>query len=462
VSTPPIHESITLCPTPRQLPAALSEFEVTNGWELVDEADGMSAHAPRAEPRDDSTSVDGPKSPADARPFTSVRTVDRGTHMETSAAERRSQRWWPALRTIDLVGAALLVVLLGWVWWAVRQQDADAGPVLWLLASVGTTAALARWATFFHGTAPAALLALGVAVFAISTGDDLPHRLGQEGSVEAAGALFATASGAAAVVALRLRPFWPRLAFGLLTVSLAALTWITGSLGASLIAGIVLLALLAYLAMQVREPRWVAVWPALVAVLILLGTITYGTIVPVGEEGWLRPDPILHERWSIAIEIASDEPWYGIGPGEAGRRTVDLADGPGWARHEPLQFTAETGVVGGVLLLALLSWALAWIATGGWRRGSSIAGAVLAGSIAHACFQPIWRAPAVPIALAALAGVASMWGGAASWRLAGLWEQLLEQDHLQDRLDEGRTDEGLDVRTDPDESGTGRPLSPYD
>jgi hypothetical protein len=352
--------------------------------------------------------------------------------VETPAVERRSQRWWPALRTIDVVGVALLVALLGWMWVAARQQDAEAGPVLWLLAGVGLTAALARWATFFHGTAPAALLAIGVAVFAISTGDELPHRLGPEGSVEAAGALFATASGAAAVVALRLRPFWLRLAFGLLTVSLAALTWITGSLGASIIAGIVVLALLAYLTMQVREPRWVAVWPALVAVLILLGTITYATIVPVGEEGWLRPDPVLHERWSTAIDVASDAPWYGIGPGEAGRRAVELADGPGWARHEPLQFTAETGVVGGVLLVALLCWALAWIATGGWRRGSSIAGAVLASSIALACFQPIWHAPAVPIVLAALAGVASMWGGAASWRLAGLWEQLLEEERVDE------------------------------
>jgi hypothetical protein len=351
--------------------------------------------------------------------------------VETATVVGGTPRWWPVVRRVDVVGLVLLLLLVGWVWWASAQQEADAGPLVWLLAGIGLVAILARWATFFHATIPPALLALGIAIYAITTGDDLPHRLGPGGgSVEAAGALFATATGAAAMVTLRLAPFWPRLAFGLLTVSLFSLTLITGSLIATAFAGVVLLATVAFLGMGMKEPRWVVVWPALVAVLLLLGSISYALLVPVGEEGLLRPAPDLHERWSTAVDVASDAPLYGVGRGEVGRAAIDLADQPGWARHEPLQLAAETGVIGGVLLLTLLGWALVWMAQPGWRRGSSIAGAVLAGSIVHACFVPIWHVPVVPLTLAALAGMASLRGGAASWRLAGLWEHLVEAEEI--------------------------------
>jgi hypothetical protein len=351
--------------------------------------------------------------------------------VESVSVDRRTARWWPAVRGVDVVGLVLLVLLIAWAWWASEQQGADAGPLVWLLIGVGLAAALARWATYFHATLPPALLAVGIAVYAITTGDDLPHRLGPGGgSVEAAGALFATATGAAAMVTLRLAPFWARLAFGLLTVSLFSLTLVTGSLLAAVVAGVVLLATVAFLGVGMKEPRWVVVWPALIAVLILLGSISYALLVPVGDEGLLRPAPDLHERWSTAVDVASAAPLYGVGRGEVGRQAVDLGDQPGWARHEPLQLTAETGVIGGVLLLTLLGWALVWMAQPGWRRGSSIAGAVLAGSIVHACFVPIWHVPVVPVTLAALVGMASMRGGVASWRLAGLWEHLVEAEEL--------------------------------
>jgi hypothetical protein len=351
--------------------------------------------------------------------------------VQSVSVDRRTARWWPAVRRVDVVGLVLFVLLIAWVWWASQQRGADAGPLVLLLVAVALTAVVSRWVTFFHATLPPALLALGIAVYAITTGDDLPHRLGPGGgSVEAAGALFATATGAAAMVTLRLAPFWPRLAFGLLTASLFSLTLVTGSSIATVVAGVVLLATVAFLGMGMKEPRWVVVWPAMVAVLLLLGSISYALLVPVGEEGLLRPAPDLHERWSTAVDVASDAPLYGVGRGEVGREAVDLADQPGWARHEPLQLAAETGVIGGVLLVTLLGWALVWMSQPGWRRGSSIAGAVLAGSIVHACFVPIWHVPVVPLTLAALVGMASMRGGAASWRLAGLWEHLVEAEEV--------------------------------
>jgi hypothetical protein len=346
---------------------------------------------------------------------------------ESLPIEARSERWLPPLRTSDVVGFALLLVLVCWVWWASRQQGADAGPLVGLLVAVGLVAFLVRWATYFHGTAPAAVVAVGIAVYAISTGDDLPHRLGTADPTASAGALFAVGTAAAGLVALRLQPRPLRAAFALLAIALASLASTTGSLGATVLAGLLVLALLSFLILRMSEPRWVVVWPAFAAVLALLGTISYGLVVPVGEEGWLRPDPDLHERWSTAIDVASDAPIYGVGRGATGQAAVPVADGPGWANHEPLQLTAETGIPAGLLLVALLWWALAWTAGGRWRRGSSMAGAVLAGSIAHACFTPIWHAPAVPLTLAALVGAASMRGAAASWRLAALWEHVVEE-----------------------------------
>jgi hypothetical protein len=346
--------------------------------------------------------------------------------VDALAHPQGTARWWPAVRRIDLVGLGFLVALTGWTWWASQQQDADAGPLLLMLVGTAVVAALARWATFFHGTAPPAAIAIGVAVYAISTGDAPPHELGTVAPTGSAGALFAAGTGAAGLVTLRLTATWPRSAFGLLTVALAALTWTSGSLGASVVAGFVVLTTVVHLAIGVEEPRWVVVWPVLLAILALLGTISYGLVVPVGDEGVLRPDPELHERWSTAVDVASAHPVSGVGVGTTGQQAVPFADGPGWARHEPLQFTAETGVVGGVLLLALLGWVLIWIAQRGWRPGSAVAGAVIAGSVAHACFQPIWHAPAVPLVLAALAGTATMRGGEAAWRLARVWDKVTE------------------------------------
>jgi hypothetical protein len=350
--------------------------------------------------------------------------------VDAPAQRQGSARWWPPVRRIDGVGVGLLAALIGWTWWASLQQDADAGPLLWMLVGTALVAALARWATFFHATAPAATIAVGVAVYAISTGDVSQPALGTVAPAESAGALFAAGTGAAGLVTLRLTSTWPRLAFGLLTVALAALTWTSGSLGASAVAGFVVLVLVAYLAIGLKEPRWVVVWPVLVAILALLGTISYGLVVPVGDEGFLRPNPDLHERWSTAVDVASDHPVSGVGVGATGQEAVPFADGPGWARHEPLQFTAETGVVGGLLLLALLGWVLTWIAQRGWRPGSAIAGAVIAGSVAHACFQPIWHAPAVPLVLAALAGTATMRGGEAAWRLEGVWDTVTRAEEV--------------------------------
>lgn len=357
-----------------------------------------------------------------------------------SITEDATDRWWPAPRRIDGIGVGLLVALVGWSWWASRTREDAVGPLIGLLVAAALIAVLMRWATFFHGTGAPALIVAGVLVYALTTADDLPRGLGPEGSTEAAGALLALGTGAAALLVLRARTWWPRAVLGVITIGLAVLTWRTGSLPATVIAALTVLITVGLLAQPMRERRWLVVWTAWIALLILLGTVTYAALGLADDPG--HGDPTRGARWSAALEAVSDAPLYGVGRGtdaasEGGVRV------PGWVQHEPLQFTAEMGLVAGLLLLAVLWWTLAWVARPGGGPGSAVAGVVIAGSFAHACLAPIWQAPAVPLTLAALAGTASMRGGDASWRLDALVARL--QPDPSPAPDDAGDDDGSDT-----------------
>jgi hypothetical protein len=335
--------------------------------------------------------------------------------------------WGPSLRPIDVYGIVLLVALVLWVWFASWRQGGDAAPLVGLLLAVGLLAASGRWATYFHATVVPALLAAGVAVYALLAGDGLPQGLGPDDSEQAAGALFAVATGAAALVTLRARWLWPRISFGLLTLALTSLTWNAGSRIATVIAAAALLTMLGLLVLPMQERRWLVVWPALVAVLVLLGSVTVAAFTEPEPGDLGDPDPTLVTRWAAALDGLTESPLYGSGRGVVDPDLEGLDRTSGWAHHEPLQVAAETGLVGGLLLLALLWWALAWVARPGGGPGSAVAGLVIAGSIAHACLAPIWHVPAVSFALAVLAGAASLRGGDASWRLAEAWDRARER-----------------------------------
>jgi hypothetical protein len=330
----------------------------------------------------------------------------------------RTEAWWPAIRRIDVIGLVLVLLTIVWVWWASGRADADGGPLIWLLVLLVVVAALARWATFFHGTGPAAAIAIVLLVYGLVSGDGSDN-----GGPERLGALLTVGTGAAAVVALRASRLWLKLAGGALTLLLAFITWGTDSTPASLLALIVVVSTAALLALPMRERRWVIVWPGLVAILVLLGSATYASLgLPADTAlGGVMPDRVA--AWDVALDAASEEPLTGIGLGAVPPdATADEAGG--WAMHEPLQLAAEIGFLGALLIIVLLWWTLAWVARPGGGPGSVIAGVVIAGSVAHACVASIWRTPAVPIALAALAGAASMRGGHARWRLEALIDSL--------------------------------------
>lgn len=358
--------------------------------------------------------------------------------MGPSPSTQHVTRWWPAVRPVDVVGLALLGGFALWVWWASRVQEGDGAPLLLLILALGVVAALARWVAHLHGTGGPILALVGALLYLSLTGGGSPAGFDPEAAAEASGSLLSIAAGLAALVAVRADLVWVRLGAGLVTLGLAVSTWRTGSFVATAIVVGVVVTTGLLLVLPLRERRWFVVWPAFLALLLLLGTATY-TALPVPlDAGAGAIEGTQLERWNLALDAVSEEPLYGVGRGTIGDDLGDDGFGGGWARHEPLQVAAETGLVGGVLLVAVLWWTLAWVARPGGGPGSVVAGLVVAGSVAHACFVPIWHAPAVPLCLAALAGVASTPGGAAAWRLRQLWADRVTQ---HDAADEAADDD---------------------
>lgn len=335
--------------------------------------------------------------------------------LEPTDGDGTAVAWWPGLRPIDVAGLALAAAFIAWVVLAARATDGDAGPMVGLTVGVVVIAALTRWATYVHATGPAAALAVVLLGYGLLAG---APEAGDAFVGDRLGALLVVGTGAAAVVAVRASLVWLRLLGGVVTLALAALTWQTGSTPAGLLAVLVVIGALALLVLPMRERRWVVVWPGLVAVLLLFGSTAYASLPLPAELLAGSPSEERLEGWKAALDAATESPLFGTGPGAPGPAGVGLTSGTnGWVSSEPLQVVAETGVIGGLLFLSLLWWAVAWMARPGGGPGSVVGAVVVAGAIAHACLAPIWHGPAVPFALAALAGVASLRGGLARHRL---------------------------------------------
>jgi O-antigen ligase len=338
--------------------------------------------------------------------------------VERTDGDDTAVAWWPELRRIDLTGLALVAAFVVWVVLSARATDGRAGPMVGLVLGAVAAAALTRWATHVHATGPAAAIAVVLLGYGLVTGEP---DTGDAFAAERLGALLVVGTGAAAVVAVRASELWLRLTGGVATLALAVLTWRTGSTPAALLAVVVVVGALALVLLPMRERRWVVVWPGLVAVLLLFGSTAYASLPLPAELVGGAPSEERLEGWTAALDAVTEAPLFGTGPAAPGPTGVGLTSGTnGWASSEPLQVLAETGVIGGLLFLALLWWAVAWVARPGGGPGSVVGGVVVAGTIAHACLAPIWHGPAVPLALAALAGAASLRGGVARGRLDAL------------------------------------------
>lgn len=204
-----------------------------------------------------------------------------------------------------------------------------------------------------------------------------------------------------------------------LGLALAAVTVQTGSSAGVSLAAIAVAAAVIVL--------WRA--PVRTAVLIAAGAAAAALLVTIAVGGAYR-SPRHHSDavgavaqtlssrraalWHDALALTRDDPIRGVGPGrfEVASPTASSDRDTRWAHSLFLQQAAETGLVGVLLLVGLVTLVFAQL----WRsRGSPAARVLGAVSVAallmHGAIDYIAHFPAIPLAVAALAGSAAVTAG---------------------------------------------------
>lgn len=321
------------------------------------------------------------------------------------ANQAARRRRGPAL---DRLGLMLMALIAVWTLLAsIHRPDARPGPVLVLLIGTVALAAVSRRLATRQPMLVPGVVALAVAGALVLGFPALLHAGGaptgyanSNACLAALGAVAATTAAAVSTTTLQ-RQTWAGLAL-LLIVAVGA----TGSLAASLaLAVVALLALGSVLTGQVT----LAVVGGLVAVSLTLGVTgaiaAGGDPMGLGERSGLRSD-----LWARALDEVHEEPGRGIGPGSySGRDPVSIDADLRWAHHGYLQQAAEQGLVGLVLLLALLGWAYARLWNGRSRgTARTLAGASAVTTVAlHASVDHVLHDAVVPLTLAVLVGWAT-------------------------------------------------------
>ena len=315
----------------------------------------------------------------------------------------------------DVVGLCLVAGLIGWTLLSavsvVGRVEAARAEVGLIVVTSAVYAGSRLLSIPFRWLAPLVVVAASifVAVDAISsTGPPAERVLAYS---NARGQLLVQGFAAAAMLGVmtRRRAVW--LAAGVLAVVIAGLTFRTGSLAADAllvlpIAGVVI-------GTTHRHSR-----PFLLALGILL-CVTFASTVALGalnrgsDEGAnALIDATLSGRrtalWHDALVLIVEHPLLGVGPqrfrleSPTARSDQDAV----WAHNGYLQQGAETGVVGGALLLLTFLWAILRAS----RPHPDAAGLVGASAVCalgiHACVDYMLHFAALPIAAAALLGSA--------------------------------------------------------
>ena len=113
--------------------------------------------------------------------------------------------------------------------------------------------------------------------------------------------------------------------------------------------------------------------------------------------------------WHDALEIVADHPITGVGWGgfattsPIARSDEDLR----YTHNEFLQVTAESGVLGGLLVVPIFAWGFARIYVGAGADPMAVLGAIaLAAMVISASVDYVLRFPAVGVTTALLVGAA--------------------------------------------------------
>ena len=319
------------------------------------------------------------------------------------------------VRAVDVIGAMLIVMLIGWILLVGAATGRDPRPMASLVALCGVTAFVARsitrrWNTFV----PATLLTVLMGAIVVTWPAAIHPTFGLTGYANANGALYVIGVGTAGLLVMRSGSAKVRFAAVTAGFVLAILPWLFTSNMASASAVIVVSVTGWLLVTRDQALPSVLLHSVLLVALVMLATGLAGVFYGGdgrGDGGWRLTERRL-VLWSESVEMLAAQPMTGVGPGGfAGLSPTALRDSDArWAHHTPLQMGAETGLPGLLLFLGILVWAFVWLARGSGRRGGALASLVLALSAAHASIDFVWHLPAVPLALAALVGAGASAG----------------------------------------------------
>ncbi|MFW6034408.1 MAG: O-antigen ligase family protein [bacterium] len=309
----------------------------------------------------------------------------------------------------ELLGILLVAAFVAWTVVSAAVRGADPAPQLAVLA-VATAAYLAGRArgrerpVFVAGAIVASILVVTVlsGPSAVSGGTSEPL-----GYANANGALFTLGVAAAAIIAVVAHEEPVRRPAGVLAVVLLALAATMSAAATVLSAAVMLVAFTVH-----RFGRWVVLTgPVLVISAIATTIVLAFTHDPrplrALERGLSERRTIL---WHEALEMISDNPVFGVGPGmfsEASPTALREEDAA-WAHSAYLQVGAETGVVGLLLFLALLLWAFgALYLSSQDLRLIVIAAAGMTAVAVHAAIDYLAHFPGVVAVAALLIGLGS-------------------------------------------------------
>jgi O-antigen ligase len=313
----------------------------------------------------------------------------------------------------DVIGLTLGIGSLGWMVYTSRALVVPRS-VVGLMAGCVVLLAVSRLVGAMAGWfVPMGLVVVAATIVAIHPGAfDAQPDGGPFNYSNASAAFFVQAAAGALILVELWRPLLTRMiTLGSATI-FSLVPFLTGThAGMIAIGGLVAV-------MAVRSTRAARVAIVLSASAFIF-TLCAAGILAARYDGGSRTGILerivertpLHEHrvelWHEALGIMLDHPLSGVGPGrfaevsELAQEDVDSR----YARNEFMQFGAETGVVGLVLLVLLFLWGfLRLLLSPRPNRVTAIAAVALAALGMHASVDYVLHFPAVALATAALVG----------------------------------------------------------
>jgi O-antigen ligase len=316
-------------------------------------------------------------------------------------------------RRLDAIGFALGAVTIAWAIVVSGAAGGSARPFVSLVVAAGVGIVLAR------GLERRLIRSVPLLVVCGVGGSFLLDRLGSGqwgdplGYANASAALAVGAMVAALMLIVPPSPLPLRVVGVLGALAFGATPFILGARTAGSL--VVVIALAFGVGWVMRWPRRGVVVAAILALIVLGATVALG-VSGAGEPGSITArvvDTSLTEArlalWHDALEIVADHPITGVGwGGFATTSLIARADEDlRYTHNEFLQVTAESGILGGLLVVLIFAWGFARIYVGAGPDPMAVLGAIaLAAMGISASVDYVLRFPAVGLTTALLVGAA--------------------------------------------------------